>query len=179
MRKVVLFIAMSLDGYIADINGNVDWLHGQSNKVENEETYSEFVKGIDTVIMGWTTYHQVVTVLSPMEWVYKDFTSYVITHKQQASTDNIKFVNEPPSSLVQRLKEQKGKDIWICGGASIVLQLMQEKMIDRYHISIIPTILGSGIRLFGSHDAELTLKLIRTQNYNGMIDVVYENREKE
>lgn len=65
MRKITLFIAMSLDGYIADNNGGVNWLNGQENDSENIDVYSEFVKDIDTVIMGWNTYHQIVTELSP------------------------------------------------------------------------------------------------------------------
>lgn len=69
MKKISLFIAMSLDGYIADNNGRVDWLNGQENDSENIDVYSEFVKNIDTVIMGWNTYHQIVTELSPNDWV--------------------------------------------------------------------------------------------------------------
>lgn len=60
MRKIVLFIAMSLDGYIADIDGKVDWLAGQDNDVESDDSYTDFVKTVDTVIMGWTTYRQIV-----------------------------------------------------------------------------------------------------------------------
>lgn len=176
MRKVVLFIAMSLDGYIADLNGSVDWLNGQCDEVENEDTYSEFVKDIDTVVMGWKTYYQVVTELSPSEWVYSDFISYVITHKERTSTDKIRFIHESPSNLVRRLKEEDGKDIWICGGASIVQQLMQDGLIDKFYISIIPTILGSGIRLFGPLDVELKLKLMENRNYNGIMEVIYEKR---
>lgn len=55
MRNVVLYISMSLDGYIADDSGKVDWLEGQSKEVENKDTYSAFVEGVDTVIMGWNT----------------------------------------------------------------------------------------------------------------------------
>lgn len=119
MRKTVLYIAMSLDGYIADENGNVDWLKGQDADVENEDTYSEFVKSIDTVVMGWKTYYQVATELSPSEWVYSDLTSYVITHREQASEETIRFLCEAPADLIKRLKAQSGKDIWICGGADI------------------------------------------------------------
>ena len=176
MRKVVLFIAMSLDGYIADLNGSVDWLNGQRDEVENEDTYSEFVKDIDTVVMGWKTYYQVVTELSPSEWVYSDFISSVITHKERTSTDKIRFIHESPSNLVRRLKEEDGKDIWICGGASIVQQLMQDGLIDKFYISIIPTILGSGVRLFGPLDVELKLKLMENRNYNGIMEVIYEKR---
>lgn len=77
MRKISLFIAMSLDGYIADSKGSVDWLSGQGNDDENIDVYSEFAKNIDTVLMGWNTYHQIVTELSPKEWIYKDFTTCI------------------------------------------------------------------------------------------------------
>lgn len=79
---------MSLDGYIADSKGSVNWLTGQGND-DNVDSYSEFVKDIDTVIMGWNTYHQIVTELSPNEWVYNDFKSYVLTHKAKTSSDKI------------------------------------------------------------------------------------------
>ncbi len=59
MKKVVLFIAMSIDGYIADKNGNVDWLNGEDAGTENTDAYSAFIKEVDTVVMGWNTYHQV------------------------------------------------------------------------------------------------------------------------
>ena len=64
MRKTILFIAMSLDGYVADSNGKVNWLQGQRNDDENIDSYSKFVERIDTVFMGWNTYHQIVSELS-------------------------------------------------------------------------------------------------------------------
>ena len=84
MRKIRLYIAMSLDGYIADKNGGVSWLSGHGQDEENIDTYSEFIKNVDTVIMGWNTYHQIVTELSPQEWVYADLKSYVITHRNRS-----------------------------------------------------------------------------------------------
>lgn len=176
MRKVILFIAMSLDGYIADKDGGVGWLSGQDADAEQEDTYSEFVTGIDTVIMGWDTYHQVSTELSPSEWVYREFNSYVVTHRDESSHDKIQFVHESPCDLVQRLKEEEGKGIWICGGAKVAQQLMEKGLVDRFHISIIPTILGGGIRLFGSLEAEVLLRLVGTKSYNGITEVVYERR---
>ncbi len=173
MRKIVLFIAMSLDGYIADDNGGVDWLKGQSDDDENIDVYSEFVKDIDTVVMGWNTYYQVVTELSPKEWVYKDFTTYVFTHRKKKSSEQMRFTSENPISLLKQLKEKDGKDIWICGGAHIVQQLVNEDMIDKYYISVIPTILGGGIRLFEKTEKEIRLKLYKTQTYNGITDLVY------
>ena len=71
MRKVILYIAMSLDGYIADQNGNVDWLneYDSDENVEGTDSYSLFLDKVDTVIIGYNTYHQIVTELSPEQWV--------------------------------------------------------------------------------------------------------------
>ena len=176
MRKVTLFIAMSLDGYIADKDGGVDWLNGQEENGENMDTYSEFIKTIDTIIMGWNTYHQVITELSPEEWVYPEQISYVITHREIPSTERIRFTSESPCDLVKRLREEEGNGIWICGGASIVRQLMETDLIDTLHISVIPTLLGDGVRLFGPLEKEQKLRLVKTQSYNGITDLVYEKR---
>ena len=113
MKKISLFIAMSLDGYIADSKGSVNWLNGQDND-DNVDVYSDFVKEIDTVIMGWNTYHQIVTELSPDEWIYDDLTTYVVTHNPQASSDKVHFTNENPIELLKKLREENGKGIWIC-----------------------------------------------------------------
>jgi len=128
---VVLFIAMSLDGYIADINGGTGWLEGQISGENDMVSYEEFIQNVDTVIMGANTYQLLVTELSPNEWAYSDFTSYIITHAQKKSTDKIRFTDECPCQLVNRLKNEIGKDIWICGGASIVKQLMQADLIEQ------------------------------------------------
>ena len=176
MRKVTLYIAMSLDGYIADRSGNVDWLSGQDSTVETINTYSAFIKDIDTVVMGWKTYHQVTTELSPDEWIYSALTSYIITHRVLPSAENFKFVQEDPCRIVQKLKQEPGRGIWICGGANIVQPLIKADLIDEYYISIIPTLLGSGIRLWGEPEKEMKLKLTRTQSYNGITELVYTRR---
>lgn len=176
MRKVILYIAMSLDGYIADKNGRVDWLCGQNSDDESEGSYPEFVQGIDTVVMGWETYHQVITELSPDVWVYEDLLTYVITHREEGSSEKIRFVQESPSDLIRNLKEMNGKDIWICGGASIAQQLMQDSMIDRFYISVIPVLLGAGVRLFVQLPEKLELRLMETRSYNGIVELRYEKR---
>lgn len=176
MRKVVLFIAMSLDGYIADKNGNVDWLSGESKNEDNINTYSMFIKDVDTVVMGWNTYHQIETELSPSEWVYDNLTSYVITHRELSSTNKIIFTQKSTCDIVNELKQEQGKKIWICGGADIIQQLIKEDLIDEYYISVIPTILGSGIRLFETNPKEIKLKLVRTQTYNGITELIYTHR---
>ena len=65
MREVVLFIAMSLDGYIADEQGGVEWLRGQDPGAADPDSYADFIRDVDTVVMGWNTYHQIMTELSP------------------------------------------------------------------------------------------------------------------
>lgn len=176
VRKISLFIAMSLDGYIADSRGGVDWLKGQGSDSENIDTYSEFVKDIDTILMGWNTYHQIVTELSPEEWVYSDFFTYVITHNRQTSSEKIRFTDTNPVELAKKLREENGKDIWICGGANLIRQLVNEDMIDCYYITVIPVLLGSGIRLFENIKHEIKLKLLKAQSYNGMTDLIYTRR---
>lgn len=176
MRKVILYIAMSLDGYIADRKGNVDWLAGQDDAGEQINTYGTFIKEVDTVVMGWNTYRQITTQLSPEEWPYQGMTTYVITHRRQPSSEDIKFVQEEPCSLVRRLREEQGKAIWICGGSSIIQPLVQEDLLDVYHISVIPTILGAGIGLFGEIAGEVKLKLLSSQAYNGIVESVYVHR---
>ena len=158
MKKISLFIAMSLDGYIADGNGGVAWLNGHGNDNENIDTYTEFTKDIDTVLMGWNTSHQVVTELSPQEWVYNKFTTYVLTHKECNSSQQIHFTSENPVLLLERLKQEAGKDI------------------DKYYISVIPTLLGNGVRLLGNIDREIKLRLCKTQTYNGITDLIYMRR---
>ncbi|MFR8227924.1 MAG: dihydrofolate reductase family protein [Lachnospirales bacterium] len=176
MRTVSLFIAMSLDGYIADSKGRVDWLQGQGKDEEQIDSYLEFIKEMDTVLMGWNTYHQIVEELSPKQWIYDDLTTYVVTHKNLASSEKIRFTDSNPAELIRSLKKEKGKGIWICGGANLISQLIKENCIDYYYITVIPTLLGSGIRLFEPREGEILLKLRYTRSYNGMIDLVYERR---
>lgn len=175
-RQVVLYIAMSLDGYIADKNGGVEWLMGDGSDPENKGSYPEFYETIDTVILGYKTYDQVANELFPEHWIYDDRKSYVLTHHQMKNTKTITFTEEEPEQLINRLKKEEGKDIWICGGASIVNQLLKSDMIDTFCISIIPTILGEGISLFHNFDIEKKLKLISTRTYDGIVDLVYKRR---
>ena len=176
MRKISLFIAISLDGYITDSKGGVDWLKGQGNDDENIDAYSEFVKDIDTILMGFNTYDQIVTKLSPAQWISGNFTTYVITHNKLDSSEKIRFIDVDPANLIRKLQGENGKNIWICGGANLVQQLISENLIDCYYITLIPTLLGSGIRLFENGKNEIELKLVNTRSYNGMVDLIYERR---
>lgn len=174
MRKVILYIAMSLDGYIADKHGGVGWLSGDSSDPDAPGSYSSFLRSVDTIIMGYKTYQQIVSELSPDVWVYPGKKTYVITHRQLDSSDDIIFTSKGLSLLIADLKWRKGKNIWICGGASIVNQLLDLGLIDRMCITMIPVLLGDGLRLFSKHAKETRWELISTRSYNGMTDLVYD-----
>lgn len=176
MSRVVLYIAMSLDGYIADRNGAVNWLGGDGSEPENEGSYTQFIQTIDTIILGWNTYRQIVTELSPGHWPYAGKTTYVVTHHGEEPSQDIIFTSQDLAALISDLKKRSRKDIWICGGASIVQQLANLYLIDVYHISVIPTILGAGIRLFEHIPKEIKLKLVQTKSYNGITDLTYTHR---
>lgn len=176
MKKTVLYIALSIDGYIADIEGGVEWLQGHDISEDMPDTYSEFVKTVDTVVMGWNTYHQIVTELSPTQWVYEDLETYVITHRKMADMPNVHFLFENPCELVKRLKLSGGKNVWICGGADIAQQLLQEDLIDTFHLAIIPIILGDGIRLFEKNGCKIPLRLVNSLCYNGITELIYDHR---
>lgn len=151
------------------------WATGQADLEKWNQSLQEHYS-IDTVVMGWNTYHQIVTELSPEDWVYDDFTTYVVTHKQKKSSDKIHFVNKNPVELIKELRKENGNGIWICGGANLIQQLVRADIIDCYYITVIPTILGSGIRLFEKADHEIKLRLLKTQSYNGMMDLIYAKR---
>ncbi len=177
MRNVVLFIAMSLDGYIAAPDGNIDWLGGEKADGDNATSYERFIAGVSDVIMGYTTYRQLTTELMPVSWPYSAQKTHVLTHRAlEAGKEGVSFTGESVESLIGRLKQEPGGEIWICGGASVVNQVLRAGLIDRYHINVIPTIRGGGIRLFDVLETPIPLKLISTEHYNGIVDLVYEVR---
>lgn len=178
MKKIILYIAVSLDGYIADRDGSVDWIKGQDDSVESEDTFTPFFDSVDTVIMGKRTYDRIVTELSPDQWPYTGASTFVITHDDKSNeTEHIHFRNTPVCRLVDELRQQSGKNIWICGGAQIANQLIGADMIDTYHIAVIPVILGGGIKLFDTTEHKLDLALAGTKEYNGIIELTYHRKQ--
>ncbi|MBO3442976.1 dihydrofolate reductase family protein [Clostridium sp. CCUG 7971] len=172
-RKVILYIAMSLDGYIARKNGDIDWLCGDGSEPDSDFGYKDFYEGIDTVILGKTTYDQVVNELSVGVWPYEGIDSFVFTSKDIENNKDVKFIKEDICAFINNLKKREGKDIWIVGGAELVRHLTEVNLIDEYIITVIPTILGEGISLFKEGSKELKLKLRESKVYNGAVMINY------
>ena len=170
-RKLILYIAMSLDGYIARKDGDIQWL--SMVEAPNEDYgYSEFISTIDTVILGRKTYHKVLTLVE--EFPHKDKECYVITRTSQPSMGNTHFYTGELTSLVQKLKKQNGKNIFCDGGAEVVNLLLQKKLIDEFIISIIPICLGEGISLFTDGRNETKLSLINSRTFpTGLVQLHY------
>lgn len=176
MGKIVLYVAMSVDGYLADQRGGVDWLVGDGSEPDAPGSYPIFLDTVDAIVMGWTTYHQLVTELSPDSWPYEGRPCHVVTHRKEENQEGVFFWNGELTVLVDKLKGEHEGNIWICGGASVAGQLLKEGRIDRLWLSIIPTVLGKGVRLFPELSQELPLKLVGTEHWNGIVDLVYEKR---
>lgn len=177
-RNVILYLAMSVDGYIADECGGVGWLDDYASPDGEDAGYQALLSRIDTVVMGRRTYDQIVTELSPGQWVYDGLQSFVLTHEQRKNLPEITFTDKPACELIEALKQKPGKDIWISGGASIVRQLVEQELIDEYELTIVPVVLGGGIRLFGGGRAQ-RLVFIESRRENELVTLRYCRAERD
>lgn len=167
MRKLILFIASSLDGYIAREDGGIDWLFSDA-----DYGYSEFYRSTDTVIMGRKTYDQ---LLGFDEYPYKGKKAHVFTREKRSGDGRVDFVSSDVASFVRKLKRRKGRDIWLVGGADIVSILLNAGLVDRIILSIHPAVLGRGIPLFKELTREVKMKLTQTISYpSGLVQLHYE-----
>lgn len=182
MRKVILYVAMSLDGYLADDQKSVNWIQGDGSSQEDSPWYEAFYNTIDTILMGRGTYQQIIEEHSFGIWLYGDKKTYVFTHRgneERGDNKEIIFTDRDPAAQINWLKHRKGGDIWLCGGADLIGQCLAQNLIDEYHITLIPTLLGDGLPLFPTFplDAKETpLTLVSCQQENGMLDLIYKKR---
>lgn len=171
-RKVVLFIASSLDGYIATKEESLEWLF----KVEGEgdNGTSEFFDTIDTVLMGKTTYDWIIKHEGDSSWSYSDKDCYVFTRSSVADTEQVKFINPNIPEFVNELKKQEGKNIWLVGGGKLLYSFLKENVVDEIIITIAPTLIGKGIPLFEDGDYHLELLLKGIRQFNQFVELHYE-----
>lgn len=175
-RKLVLYIAMSLDGYIAGENDDLDFL--SSVETEGEDYgYADFNRTVDTIIMGRRTYDKVLSF--GIEFPHKNKKCYVLSKSKMGSDENVEYWNSSVSDLLQHIRKSEGKNIYCDGGSKVVFELMKNDLIDRYIISIIPTFVGNGITLFKSGRDRLDLKHVKTKSYpSGLVQLWYDRKRK-
>ncbi len=170
-NKVILYIAASLDGYIAKLDGSVEWL----NDVEGDggdNGYAAFYDTIGTVVMGRLTYDVVLELAE--EFIYKDKPCYVMSRSQHLEDPHVIFTDEAVDTLIPRLKASAEKDIWLVGGGQLVQLFLEKQLIDIIHITIIPKVLGEGIELFPKGTIPSTFRLKYAQQMGQMVTIVYE-----
>lgn len=170
-RKLILYIAMSLDGYIAKPNDDLSFLSIVEKEGE-DYGYADFVSSIDTVIMGRKTYDWVT---KQVDFPHSDKKAFIISRTARPSLGKTVFYTGDLSDLVRKLKVEEGKNIFCDGGAEIVNELLSKDLIDELIISVIPIMVGDGIKLFKDGRPEQKLKLIKVKTYDtGLIQMHYE-----
>lgn len=170
-RKVVLYIAMSVDGYIAKHDDDLSFL-SMVEKEGEDYGYGEFINSVDAVIVGRKTYDKVLSM--GFDFPHADKDAYIITRTPRPAIGSVKFYTGSLKDLIHQLKSQEGKNIFCDGGAEIANELLRENLIDELIISVIPILLGDGIRLFKDGRPEHTLELVSVKSFEkGLVQLCY------
>ncbi|GAB2796017.1 dihydrofolate reductase family protein [Rhabdobacter roseus] len=162
-RQVILYIAMSLDGYIAKPNDDLSFLSIVEKEGE-DYGYADFVSTIDTVILGRKTYDWVMKQVC--EFPHADKNAYIITRTARPTIGKTVFYTGDLTELVRQLKSENGKNIFCDGGAEIVNELLKNNLLDELMISVIPVLIGNGTRLFKDDRPEQKIKLINVKTFD-------------
>jgi dihydrofolate reductase len=172
MRKIKLYIACSLDSYIAGENGSIDWLFSDA-----DYGYTKFYNSIDTILVGRKTYDQSLTF---EEYPYKGKKVYVFTHKaeieKKKKIPDVEYIDDDIPEFVRRLIQQPvgNKDIWLLGGGEIVSIFLNADLVDEIILSIHPIILGKGIPLFSNIKKRVNLRLLESIPFeSGLVQLHY------
>lgn len=163
---------MSLDGFIADKNDGLDFLN--SVQIPGEDYgYNAFIESVDTVIIGRKTFDKVVSL--GVERPHADKTVFIVSRENKPDDPPYHYYHGDLSDLIAELKSKDGLDIYCDGGAELVTLLLQQKLIDEVVVSIIPTLLGDGIRLFKDGRPSQGIKLVSAQSFvSGLVQLRYE-----
>lgn len=163
MGKVILYIATSLDGYIARPMGEVDWLESHENPDGLDYGYNDFYNGIGITLMGNKTYKEILGY--DIDFPYKGKKNYVATKNTFLSADeNVTYINSALEDEVAKLK--KGDDdIWLIGGGLLIKSLYNADLIDEMMIYTMPITIGKGIDLFVDGLKERNVTLLECEAY--------------
>jgi dihydrofolate reductase len=178
MRKLSLFIATSLDGYIAKPNDDLGFLKLVEKEGE-DYGYADFTATIDTLILGRKTYDYVLREIDSSHYDNGQRDVYVITRTERPSVGRTTFYTGNLAELVQRLKSENGKDIYCDGGAEIVNELLKNDLIDELIISIVPVLVGNGTRLFKDGRPEQQLALAGAKTFDTGLTQLHYKRKRE
>jgi dihydrofolate reductase len=174
MRNLILYIATSIDGFIARSDGRVDWLESVPNPNQLDYGYAALYESVDTTLMGNETY-KTILAFSSDQFPYADKTNYVFSRQPDVTdTQYVRYVTDEAVTFVTSLKQQAGKDIWLVGGAQLNATLLAAGLIDKMIVSIAPVVLGNGISLFGGEVPDATFTLQKNEVFDtGFVQLTY------
>lgn len=170
-RKFIVYVAVSADGFIGRRDGSVDWLDNPSLK--GDHGMGVFYRSIDTCILGRKTYD--LSVKFGMADGYGGKKNYVFSRTlSKAASPKINLVSEDVHVFSERLRSQKGKHVWLVGGAELVAAFVDSGQVDEFVIHVIPTLIGEGIPLVAPRHRNLPLKLLATRSFpDGVVKLHY------
>lgn len=177
MRKLSVFIATSLDGYIAKPNNDLSFLKLVEKEGE-DYGYTEFTSTIDTIIIGRKTYDWVQKEIGTSHYDNGERDLYVITRTERPNVGRIKFYTGELTELVQRLKAENGKNIYCDGGAEVINELLKHDLIEEFIISIVPVLLGNGTKLFKDGRPEQLLEFLTAKTFDTGLTQLHYKRKK-
>jgi len=176
MRKIIVMIATSADGFIARKDGGVDWLDRPQPK--GNYGMGDFWKSIDTILWGRKTYELILKFekegkASPD--MFSGVKNYAFSRRPPRKViKGFEFVKEPIKEFVTRLRAEKGKNIWMMGGGGLIASFLDEGEIDEFIISVIPTFIGEGIPLIAPKQRTVPLKLLSSKKFpDGVVRLHY------
>ena len=170
-RNLVLFIATSLDGYIAAPDESLEWLYQIEG--EGDNGFSEFYQTVDTILMGKRTYDWIIKQQLE-QFPYQNKRCSVFTRSDMENNEDVIFLNEDVAELTNKLKQEDGKNIWIVGGGELLHSFIEKKLVDEMIITVAPVILGQGIPLFRKGNQQLKLLLKNERTFNQFVELHYE-----
>jgi dihydrofolate reductase len=170
MRKVVLGLGVSLDGYIARLDGAVDFLF-----MPKDYSMASFFATCDTAIMGRKTLDAGLK-MSGGKLPRTNMAMYVFSNSQPAGErDGVIFVKESPARFISQMRKHPGKDIWLMGGGELARAFLKADLVDRLYLGVVPILLGEGIPLFPSGFPQRDFTLLENKTYSkGLIALTYE-----
>ena len=180
MRKVILGLGISLDGYIARKNGAVDWL-----SMDWDYDWTAFFKTIDVVLMGRKSWEVALEMSpkpksKPRKNPYGDMEAYVFSNTLESSgAKDVEIISGNLTEFVENLKAKDGKNIWLSGGGKLAKSFLDENLVDEIYLGISPLLLGSGLPLFPELIREIPLRLLSCKTYkhkkedNAMVELFY------